>query len=527
MPGIREAEGTRDIAFGQAMARLAQAAAHRPSVADLSALVLDELRTVLPYEWAIICRTGTDDAGQPSHDTVERGMALHGVTPLLVHTSRPLIIVAGEDDHHPLVPFLRAHELQRLAQVPFAPERAPGFLAVASRGDAIEHDDLPYLEAFANLLSLMFAEMDARDTVRRLTGDVEQLLRIGREISRSARSDDIIMVATCAIAEGMGTAIAMYALTDDGVDLRAVHAPSGHNQQHVEFKAARLLQMEDSPIDQAMALVGNAPDDAMIVIDVTRDEAYAALRDLNCLGIAVVPLELNGKAIGAMAALTSRTDEPARPHRSAITVLLPRIAVYLAPAIHSAEVQQELRALYRENGAVRRISEVAWQSENVDESVNLVARTVSLLFDADMVTLYEMRGDVATWHHTYGSLLPEERSQLLALPNAWLQDKVQTLEDVIVRELGVDPPIPAASFPILEEEGLISFMALPFQIVDDIRGNLVIGYRSRHPITAADVRFARSLTHGVASTLMIRRLHQEARLPASDGTTAGHPPKGY
>jgi GAF domain-containing protein len=227
----------------------------------------------------------------------------------------------------------------------------------------------------------------------------------------------------------------------------------------------------------------------------------------------VASLEVGGRGIGAIAAF-----QPLPPRKQEVATganvreALPRVALYVSPAIQNSLLQQELRSLVRENEAVRRINQVAWQSANVEESVSLVARTVALLFDADMVVLVEMRNAMATWYYTYGSILPVERTGTLLLPNVWYQEKVAHLEEIVVPELGVDPPMPATDFPYLLEEALVSFLAVPFRILEGIRGTLIIGYRTRRAISSGDIRFAKSLTHGVAATLMIRRLQMELML---------------
>jgi GAF domain-containing protein len=520
MAGARATATTRSAAFAAGIIRLATAFRDFPNLPQVYAAVLDELQAVIPYDWASIRLSSPDDEGPPRFEiALERGLTLDNAAldeaAGGMFASRESYVYASGDAPDGLDAIMREHDLQCLASVPFSiGDEVLGVIALAS-GDpeGIAPDDLPVLEAFAGLLSMQTTVVRTRKIIQRQADDAERLREIGSTIALAGRSDDIVMVTARAIATVLDTSIAIYVRADGQVQLRAVWSPEGGNAQHAEFKAAHLLQHTDNPITEALALVGNAAAGSVIHVDVAGGERFSSLRDLDCGEIVVAPLEVGGRGIGVIAAF-----QPLPPRKQEVATganvreALPRVALYVSPAIQNSLLQQELRSLVRENEAVRRINQVAWQSANVEESVSLVARTVALLFDADMVVLVEMRNAMATWYYTYGSILPVERTGTLLLPNVWYQEKVAHLEEIVVPELGVDPPMPATDFPYLLEEALVSFLAVPFRILEGIRGTLIIGYRTRRAISSGDIRFAKSLTHGVAATLMIRRLQMELML---------------
>jgi transcriptional regulator with GAF, ATPase, and Fis domain len=520
MANAKAAETTRGDAFSAGMIRLTTASKELLNLPQAYAAVLDELQIVIPYDWASIrlSSAGNDD---PRHFelALECGLALDNASldeaaGEMFATRRPHVYERGNASDG-LDAIMSAHDLRHLASAPFSIDNeVHGVIALASRDpEGMTPTDIQYLEAFAGLLSMLMTLSRTQKTIQRQAADSERLLEIGSTIALAGRSDDIITVTARAIATVLDTSIAIYIRADDKVQVRTVWSPEGHNAQHAEYKATHILQHAENPITDAIALVGGDHARSAIHVDVAGGERFSSLRDLNCSEIVVAPLEIGGRAIGAVAAFTPvRRNGTAEGNGVNVLATLPRFARYVSPSIQNSLLQHELHSLIRENEAVRRISQVAWQSANVEESVSLVARTVALLFDADMVVLVEMRNAMATWYHTYGSILSVERTGVLQLPNHWYQEKVEHLEEIVVPELGVDPPMPASDFPYLLEEGLVSFLAVPFRILDGIRGTLIIGYRTKRAIFSGDIRFAKSLTHGVAATLMIRRLQTELKL---------------
>jgi hypothetical protein len=527
MAGIRSGERTRSDAFRAAMVRLTAASRNLHDRLQAYDAVLDALQAVLPSEWAGICLVSSgEDRAQRVDVVASRGLPLDqialGAAAGEVMASREPIVHARGDGNDRLDAFLDVHGLRHFAAAAFSPDTdRPGVIALASRDpEGIHPDDLQYVEAFAGTLSMLLTVVRTQETVQRQADDAARLLNIGSTIALAGKSDDIIAITARAIANGLDTAIAIYILSDDHIRLRAVRSPTGHNSQHVEFIASHLLQQRNNPIAETLALSGQDPAGPALRIDVAEGERFSSLRDLDCGEIVIAPLEIGGRRIGAVAAFNRLQDVIAGKRGVNLVETLPRVALYVSPAIQNSLLQQEFVSLVRENEAVRRINQVAWESATVEESVSLVARTVALLFDADLVVLVEMRDTKATWYYTHGSIVPEGRTGVLQLPNLWYRERVQHLEEIVVPELGTEPPIPASEWPLLLEEALVTFLAVPFRILGNILGTMIIGYRTKREISSGDIRFARSLTHGVAATLMIRRLQTRLDLDAGD---AGDP----
>ena len=497
------------VGFGQSMIRLTALGQQIADDRTASQAVLGEMRRLVGADWvAVFLLHATvgglallDEIGEaPPYDLggEARNILFDRPSSILITTQSPVsergarLLARLGVEWAICAPFLVTPGVQ-------------GALVAVARGPAtISAGWLPYVDAYAGILALLM-----RGAQRSPAGagviDARRLLQISQDLT-AAGLEDVAPRAARSIADFLETAVAIYEAVDDELHVAGVAAPTETGQQRAEFKAGYLLRVSGSPIRRLVEEVRPGADLKALRVDVTENEAFTPLRDLACSEIRVVPLVIGGQPLGAIATFHDPGAVPAE-----IDATLPQIAYSITPAIHGSILRREMRARIRESEAEHRISHMAWLAEDPEESLDVLAQSMKLLFDADYVAFIEITGDTATWTHAIGAAIPTPPESIRRVPNDWFRERIARLETGVIRELGVDPPVPAMAFPVLHREGLVSAIFVPFGLMGAMRGSVVLGYRMRREITSGDIRFARSLAQGVAAALMMRRIDAHAR----------------
>lgn len=496
--------------YARSMLRLTALAHRLPDDITVCDAVLTEAYRLLGAEWAAVFLLGSGPQGvmllhqsgdapsiELTGDAMAHFLAASGVT---LHTRED---ATGIEEH-----LLRAYGQSWSVCATFVVNPGThGLLVVgASAGRRPSPLLLDYLGSYAGMLGIMLRGAPVLATESR-QDEARRLLQISQQVAATGFSHDALPTAARSIARAMDAGVAIYTVTEGRPQVAAVASREADDQQRTEYKANLLLGASQSPIVAMLDTVapGDAKSPDAIAIDVDDVEAFASLCELDCARILAAPLVVGGERFGVLATFHPASDRA--PESRDLRPALSRIAHCIAPAIHGARLQQELRERIRESEAMRRINQVAWQNPNPDESLDILARSIKVLFNADYVALIEVAAHRATWVYTLGEQAETEVAPVRPVPNAWLRERLDRHEACIVRELGQDPPLPACDFPLLAGERLTSALIVPFRLLDELRGTLVVGYRKRREITSGDVRFASALSQGVTASLMMRRLH--------------------
>ncbi len=107
------------------------------------------------------------------------------------------------------------------------------------------------------------------------------------------------------------------------------------------------------------------------------------------------------------------------------------------------------------------------------------------------VIMVDLDTNLARWRAVNGNRAP--------MPDKPLQlekvhaEIVRSREPVVMKNLGVSLDFPIEQFPPFEEEKIVSAIRLPLLVENEIRGQLVIGYRRAHEFTPREIRLLTSL----------------------------------
>ena len=75
-----------------------------------------------------------------------------------------------------------------------------------------------------------------------------------------------------------------------------------------------------------------------------------------------------------------------------------------------------------------------------------------------------------------------------------------------MNDLGASPDFPVEQFPPFEEEKIVSAIRLPLLVANEIRGQLVVGYRHPHDFTSREIRLLTSLAEKTSNAELYENL---------------------
>ena len=107
------------------------------------------------------------------------------------------------------------------------------------------------------------------------------------------------------------------------------------------------------------------------------------------------------------------------------------------------------------------------------------------------VIMIDLDTNLARWRAVTGNrvLMPDKPLQMEKVK----AEIVRSREPIVMRNIGASTDFPVEQFPPFAEEKIISAIRLPLLVANEIRGQLVVGYRRPHDFTSREIRLLTSL----------------------------------
>jgi len=480
--------------------------------------VVDGLETLVPFERAALVLTRND--GQDVEHWYARGVEFtfreHDVPSMvrlerLIDIAEPLIYDIRETPRYMGDRDRYANGFRQAAAVPIIlDDRRVGFLTLLTRTpNAWNESDLWIMSSVAGALGTMLAATNFRSEAEERRREAEFLAELGYLLSSLQDIDELLTQTATHIAARLGATTAIYTVVEDRLSVTASvdPRPNGHHQAFIRMIAESLVARPHGPVQRAIrtdrdadVLVlhrGDAPDDPVL------GDLFGTL---GAEQLIVAPVIWRGTIIAALLLVplaTIEVPEPIAPAR--LPGILERAMTYLAPALQGAHVQIELARALNESEVLRRILGDTATIDDPIEALDIVVRAAQMLFGADYVAIGQRasRDDMAIhWIRSVGAGQADTNGEIpsSALDEGWLS----FMEEM--RPLALNDRLQASMFgpgslPIHELHDLRASLTTPFEVAGGWRGILFLGFRHSREFDPADIRFARSLANGVASTL--------------------------
>lgn len=183
-------------------------------------------------------------------------------------------------------------------------------------------------------------------------------------------------------------------------------------------------------------------------------------------------------------------------------------------------VQASFRDITKRKSLEREQALWLWEQETMStidrqlvSSVNLQSVLDAISYHAKALTRADWAGvimvdldtNTARWRAVTGNRVP--------MPDTPLQlEKVhaaiaRSKEPVVMKDLGASEDYPVEQFPPFEEEKIVSAVRFPLFVENEIRGQLVIGYRRAHEFAAREMRLLTSLAEKSSIALANAQLY--------------------
>jgi PAS domain S-box-containing protein len=169
-------------------------------------------------------------------------------------------------------------------------------------------------------------------------------------------------------------------------------------------------------------------------------------------------------------------------------------------------VQASFRDITERKGLEREQALWLWEQETMSaidrqlvSSVDLQVVLDAISYHAKALTradwagvmLVDLDANQARWRAIIGNKIPLLTEAInLSKP---LADIVRLKEHVIMKEFAEPPTISVKEFPQFEEEGVISAIRYPLFVEQEIKGQLVVGFRRAHDFASREIRLLYSL----------------------------------
>ncbi|MGA3245625.1 MAG: PAS domain S-box protein [Bacteroidota bacterium] len=183
-------------------------------------------------------------------------------------------------------------------------------------------------------------------------------------------------------------------------------------------------------------------------------------------------------------------------------------------------VQASFRDITKRKSLEREQALWLWEQETMStidrqlvSSVNLQSVLDAISYHAKALTRADWAGvimvdldtNLARWRAVTGNRvpMPDKPLQLEKVHAAIVRSK----EPVVMKDLGASEDFPVEQFPPFEEEKIVSAVRFPLFVENEIRGQLVIGYRRAHEFAAREMRLLTSLAEKSSIALANAQLY--------------------
>ena len=183
-------------------------------------------------------------------------------------------------------------------------------------------------------------------------------------------------------------------------------------------------------------------------------------------------------------------------------------------------VQASFRDITKRKSLEREQALWLWEQETMStidrqlvSSVNLQSVLDAISYHAKALTradwagviMVDLDANIARWRAVTGNRvpMPDKPLQLGKVHAAIVRSK----EPVVMKDLGASEDFPVEQFPPFEEEKIVSAVRFPLFVENEIRGQLVIGYRRPHEFAAREMRLLTSLAEKSSIALANAQLY--------------------
>ncbi len=183
-------------------------------------------------------------------------------------------------------------------------------------------------------------------------------------------------------------------------------------------------------------------------------------------------------------------------------------------------VQASFRDITKRKSLEREQALWLWEQETMStidrqlvSSVNLQSVLDAISYHAKALTradwagviMVDLDANTARWRAVTGNRvpMPDKPLRLESVHAAIVRSK----EPVVMNDLGASKDFPVEQFPPFEEEKIVSAVRFPLFVENEIRGQLVIGYRRPHEFAAREMRLLTSLAEKSSIALANAQLY--------------------
>ena len=185
-------------------------------------------------------------------------------------------------------------------------------------------------------------------------------------------------------------------------------------------------------------------------------------------------------------------------------------------------VQASFRDITKRKSLEREQALWLWEQETMStidrqlvSSVNLQSVLDAISYHAKALTradwagviMVDLDANVARWRAVTGNRvpLPEKPIPLEKIHAAIVRSK----EPVVMKDLETSKDFPVEQFPPFDQENIVSAVRFPLFVENEIRGQLVIGYRRQHEFAAREMRLLTSLAEKSSIALANAQLYDD------------------
>ena len=388
-----------------ALRRVATLVAEGARPDDVLAAVASEIARVLNVPLVGTYRYESDRTativaswGENDRHQVGSGWPLEGrsVVAEVFHTGQPARIDDYSGVHSDIADVARETGIRSCVGVPIIIDGGLWGVVTAATtmpeplGDQV----VTRLRAFTELVGTAIADTEAQDDLRLLAEEQGALRHVATLIAKGAEPNAVLGAIAEQIAHVLGvTNVGIYRYEpDEGATI--VAAWGGHPQPIGHRHSIRGLQGHS--VLAAILETGQAAriDDYSNL----QGEMAEVARELGLLWTAGVPIEIDGRLWGVMAAASQEPDptpERTEARLSAFTELA-------ATAISNSQIGDDLRRLADEQGALRRVATLVAEGAAPRDVFSSVAEEIGKVLRVPLVSTYRYEADgtalvVANW----------------------------------------------------------------------------------------------------------------------------------
>ncbi|MBM4160882.1 MAG: PAS domain S-box protein [Ignavibacteria bacterium] len=196
------------------------------------------------------------------------------------------------------------------------------------------------------------------------------------------------------------------------------------------------------------------------------------------------------------------------------------VSAKLVPWKGKPAVQASVRDITDRKAMERELAMWLWEQETLStidrqliSSVDLQTVLNTICFQAKMLTRADWTGvvmvdlptNLARWSAVKGNMAPIRDEPFQLGEPHW--KIIQKREPVLLQDLGTNPEFSPQDFPTLASESIVSATAFPLIVDNEIRGELVVGYRQHHSFSPREVRLLNSLAEKSSIALANAQLY--------------------